>query len=146
MDAGFPPVAGLVERLRAVSSAEPVALAYLFGSAARGTTDQESDIDVAILTDQSLGKEDRQELRLRLMRSFGDALGVPTDRLDVIALQDVPTLLQYNAIRVGSLVYERMPGTAKGFEFSVERRYDDESPLLDRDADLTIDRILSRSA
>lgn len=51
---------------------------------------------------------------------------MPVDRLDVVILQDVSTLLQYNVIRGGSAFYARTPAARREYELHVERRYDDE--------------------
>lgn len=134
----------LLPPIRSACHREPVDLAYLFGSHARGTADAESDIDVAVLAHPTLSNEQRLRLRLRLLRSLADTLGLPIDRLDVVVLQDVPALLQLNVIRTGQVVFGEA-AARRSFELGVERRYEDESPYLDREADLTLDRILSHA-
>jgi predicted nucleotidyltransferase len=137
---------GLEDTIREICRSQPVQLAYLFGSHARGTADAESDIDVAVLADPSLSKEQRHALKLRLGRALGELLPLDRGEIDVVILQDVPTLLQYNAIRGGKPVFAAHPSVRTAYELNVLNRYDDEQPLLDREAELALDRILSRAA
>jgi predicted nucleotidyltransferase len=135
---------GLEDVIRKTCRSHPVRLAYLFGSHARGTADTESDLDVAVLADSSLSKEERHALKLRLGRALAGALPLDCGEIDVVVLQDVPTLLQYNVIR-GKPVFVTRPSVRAGYELSVQSRYDDEKPLLDREAELALDRILSHA-
>lgn len=125
---------------------EPVVLAYLFGSHARGTADAESDIDIAVLADPHLPAEARAELRLHLMQTFAEALHVPVERLDVVVLQDAPLLLRYNVVRGGRPLFTRDAAARRAFERSVERSYDDQRLSLAQEADRTLDRLLSPAA
>jgi predicted nucleotidyltransferase len=124
---------------------KPVSLVYLFGSHARGTADAESDIDVAILADPHLLKSERVQLRLDLLASLEHALSVPMEAIDVVVLQDVPVLLRYNVIRSGKVLLQRAAATRAAFEYEVEGLYDDERPMLDLEADLTLARLASRT-
>lgn len=137
---------GLPEAIVSVCRAHPVTVAYLFGSHARGTADAESDIDVAVLADPSISKEERHALKLTLGRALASALPPSAGEIDIVVLQDVPVLLRYNVVRTGLPVFATTLSARRAFEFDTERRYEDERPLLDREADLTLDRILSRAA
>lgn len=132
-----------IASLAAACASQPIVLAYLFGSHARDAADDESDIDIAILAEASLSKEERHRLRLKLMRDFADALGLPVEKMDVVVLQDVAILLQYNVIRQGRPFAVQDRSTKIEYELGVERRYDDEAPFLTQEADLTFQRILS---
>lgn len=127
-------------------ASQNVRMAYLHGSHALGTEDRESDIDIAVLTDEKLSKEERFALQLDLMGKMADALHVPLERIDLIILQDCPPLLKYNVIRKGSCAFERDRSERVLFELHVEQEYDDESYYLDQEAELTLHRILSSSA
>jgi uncharacterized protein len=133
----------LRQSIKPVLHSQPVVLAYVFGSVARGTADSESDLDIAVLTLPSLSKEQRFDLRLKLHRLLAEALHVDLEQVDLIILQDVPTLLQYNVLRNGQLLFALSPSVHHAFELSVEQRYEDESPYLEREAKMTIERILS---
>jgi len=141
-----PSLQRLTTTIRTICHSQPVVLAYLFGSHARGTVDADSDIDLAILADASLLPLQRSELRFRLMRTLAEELNVPLEQIDLIILQDVPSLLQHNVIRNGRVLFARETSARREFELAVERRYDDESPYLEREADITVKRILSHTA
>lgn len=57
----------------------------------------------------------RYDMRLRLKRCLADALSVDSGLIDVILLQDVPVLLQYNVIRSARPLLESKPGTRVPF-------------------------------
>ena len=134
----------LDDALRTACAGHPVSLAYLFGSHARGTADADSDIDVAVLAQPHLSKVKRHDLRLRLKRSLAQSLSVDIDLLDVIVLQDVPVLLQYNVIRSARPVLEKTQGSRVAYECDVERIFEDEQPMLERETELTLTRLTSR--
>jgi uncharacterized protein len=77
-----------------------VELAYLFGSAARGTTGPLSDVDVAIRfsTDEGRTLDERLKLHDALCRYLG------SDRVDLVDLDDASPVLRYNVIRDGVLL------------------------------------------
>jgi predicted nucleotidyltransferase len=130
--------------IRTACMPHPVRIAYLFGSHARGTDDADSDVDVAILVHSGLSAEARYDLRMRLLRDLAEAMGMPPEKVDVVVLQDVPVLLQLNVIRNGVVVLEGSRAERIAYELEIERRYDDERPYLEREASLTVERILSR--
>jgi len=132
----------LVKSVIAALAGEPITVAYMHGSYARGRADAESDLDVAILTDSSLSKRERWDLRLRVTVKLSQVLPSELEP-DVIILQDVPLLLQYQVIRNGLVLHGRHAAERRDFEYEVERRYDDERPLLDQETDVILERILS---
>ena len=124
-----------------------VVAAYLHGSYATGHADAESDIDIAILTKRGLPPQERHAVRMRAIYELSKILGEAlSDKMDVIILQDIPVLLQYNVARKGRRLYERAKGTCAEFEVSVEQKYHDEEPYLRRETEMILDRILSRTA
>lgn len=125
---------------------EGLTAAYLHGSAATGRMDAESDIDIALLPSRSLSPEERWELRLRCIGSLMEKFPAEERKFDVVILQDVPVLLQYNVIRRGRFLYEHNRGDRLDFEISTERAYEDDQPYLRREADITLQRILSSNA
>jgi predicted nucleotidyltransferase len=137
---------GLTQALERVSRVHPVQLAYLFGSHARGNADIESDLDIAVLADPTLSKEERHALKLRLHRAFREALPIEYGEIDMVVLQDVPVLLQYNVVRDGKCIYALRPTVHHAYELMVRNRYDDEHALLDAEAEIALDRILSHAA
>jgi len=86
-------------------AAEPVDVAYLFGSMARGDTGPLSDVDVALLLRTGVSREAAFKLRLRMMTALGRAFDA--DEIDVVVLNDAPLLLQHRVLRDGKVLFCR---------------------------------------
>ncbi|KPV62648.1 MAG: Nucleotidyltransferase domain protein [Candidatus Bathyarchaeota archaeon BA1] len=81
---------------------EHVKVAYLFGSYAQGREGPLSDVDIAVLLDESLSESERIDLRLRLIAEISAILGImEADKLDVIVMNDAPINLNYEIIKNG---------------------------------------------
>ena len=101
-------LSGLCARLAGPLGADPsVRLAWLHGSRARRTAREESDIDVAVLLDpeHAASPAARKDSIRRLAGALGR--GVPSDRLDLVFLNDAPALLRHRVIRGGVLLFAR---------------------------------------
>lgn len=100
-----------------------VALAYLFGSQAKGHGDKRSDVDVAVLFDGELGPVEvfnrTQELYLRLRK------GLSSD-LDLVPLNYATDSLKYEVVSSGSLIYTLTLAVKTNFEFATIREYLDD--------------------
>ena len=105
----------------------PVLLAYLFGSQVTGRTHQESDIDVAVLLDESLTADQRLQERLALLNVLCSVFN--NDNVDLVILNDATPLLAYEALRGGQLLF--CPDESARIEFQVRtvRTYEDTAPL-----------------
>lgn len=79
---------------------EPVVVAYLFGSVAKGAAGRLSDVDVAVLL--SKGYDLTLDYRLYLMGELAEIIGRETD---VVILNEVPPLLRYEVIKCGKILY-----------------------------------------
>ncbi|WP_018231916.1 type VII toxin-antitoxin system MntA family adenylyltransferase antitoxin [Thioalkalivibrio thiocyanodenitrificans] len=91
----------LSARLRSFFQEQPrVELAWLFGSAARGTTGPLSDVDVAVRF-SGPGDDDFND-RLRLHDALCRYLG--SDRVDLIDLAQASPVLRFNVICDGILL------------------------------------------
>jgi uncharacterized protein len=80
----------------------------LFGSAARGETSRDSDVDFLVVTADSIESPRRESVRIRralrgITMAF-DILVVTESRLH--ALADQPGLIYREALRTGKVVYE----------------------------------------
>jgi len=105
----------------------PVRLAYLFGSQAAGHTHPESDVDVAVLLNESLRADERFAERLTLI---GQLSGIfRTDNVDVVILNDAPPLLAYEVLRGGMLLYCTDERACVEFQVRTCRTYEDTQPL-----------------
>jgi predicted nucleotidyltransferase len=107
-----------LENLRAV--APSVELVVLFGSAARGRSRPESDVDVAVRCD---GPADLDALYLLL----GPRLATPL--LDLVDLRRTGSLLAFQVARHGQVLYERDAGAFRSFQSLASRRYCDTDKL-----------------
>jgi len=88
----------LAERL---SACPEVIFALLFGSRARGTARPDSDLDVGVFLSPDLTAEQRWGVRLRLQAGLENA-----GRVDVVVLNDAPSLLAHRAL-LGELLFAR---------------------------------------
>ena len=105
---------------------EDVALAYLFGSAARHSLTPLSDIDVGVVFDGQVSAEvSHGQLMDALCRRLG------TDKVDLIPLHQAPPALQYRVVRDGRLLICRDQALRQRFEANSVLRYLDIKPLRD---------------
>lgn len=118
----------LVEALRALISRSDartwLGLAVLFGSRARGTTHEGSDVDVGVFPDArapSLAEE--LALEEALCRSTGL-------EVDLVRLDGADAILRHRAAREGVVVFESRPGALARFAASAALEYLDLEPLL----------------
>ncbi len=77
-----------------------VTLVILFGSEARGTAGDNSDVDLGVLADHPLTLKERTEI----VGSLGKKLNVSEDRIDLVELRSASPLLQYQAARDGKFI------------------------------------------
>lgn len=94
----------LTENVRRAFAEHDVAVAYLFGSRARGAERVESDYDIAVL----FRAEDVTVLdEVELAKELASTLGVPVDRVDVVALNRADRGLMARVLREGIPPYCR---------------------------------------
>jgi len=120
------------------SRVEGVTLAYLFGSTARGESNCLSDIDIAMLFDDTLLQKEAFDLQLGLLSELTVLL--QTNNIDLVALNDSPLLLTYNIIRDGIILKSDEPLRVK-FETKIMSRYLDERYHIERHAKESLKRI-----
>jgi predicted nucleotidyltransferase len=103
-----------------------VAAVYLFGSIARGTAREGSDVDVAVLFDsppsRSLGGP-----RFVIEDELERALGAP---VDLVVLNDAPVDLRARVLRDGRLLVEHDPSARIAFEVRTRNEAFDLEPIL----------------
>src|SRR5262245_46928863 len=98
----------LPAKLRVLLDARPEVLdAYLFGSAATGSAQAHSDVDVAVYLADPRACESTSTLGYAadLTTFLTQALG--TDRVDVVILNDAPPLLYHRVMRNGVRILAR---------------------------------------
>jgi uncharacterized protein len=107
-------LAGAVDLLRA--RVPGLVLVVLFGSQARGDAREDSDVDVALLTDTPI---DRWEL-LELQAAVASRIGVDVDLIDLMTADDV---LRVQVIDHGDTLFERTATERARFEMQALSRY-----------------------
>lgn len=120
------------------SGFENVILAYLFGSTVRGESNCLSDIDIAVLFNDTLLQKESFDLQLELISKLTEVL--KTDNIDLVVLNDSPLLLTYNIIRDGTILKSDEPLRVK-FETKIMSRYLDERYHIERHAKESLKRI-----
>lgn len=82
---------------------DKVKLVMLFGSKARGDSNENSDIDIAILLENYYFEKINQlELRSELMVHYSEHLN---NECDVILINEANSLLKYQIVKYGKIVY-----------------------------------------
>lgn len=106
-----------------------VLAAYLFGSLAKGVSHAQSDVDVAIIFERSVPPSEyfkhEAAITLGLMRLLH------TDKLDVVALNEAPLLLAFQALKYKKLLYSADEFRRAEFEVRIIGMYYDFKPVLD---------------
>jgi len=130
----------LTQRLEALVAAweeyEQVAAVWLFGSRARGSAGSRSDVDLAVALRAGMTPDERWRARLELTGDASRRLG--TDAVDVIVMEDAPTVLGHRVLRDGKLLCERDPHRRVAVAEEIVRNYlDDEYLRRVLDAELS---------
>ena len=101
-------------------------LVYLFGSHAKGTSAEGSDLDIAVLFKKNsvapLALKETSLFTLELNKSF-------SSKLDIISLNDASLLLKYEVVAHGQPLYCENETERISFEVSVIKEYIDEEPI-----------------
>lgn len=114
-------------QLEGVFAQRPVRLAYLFGSQVKGRAHADSDVDVAVLLNESLTADERFAERLTLIGALSRLFR--TDNVDVAILNEASPLLCYNVLRDGVLLYCADESARVAFQVRALRTYEDTAPL-----------------
>lgn len=104
-----------------LSKQKHIKLAYLFGSAAKGKAGKLSDIDIAVLLDESLNKKERFDLQLKLICDITTLLR--TDKIDMVVINDASLSLNYEIIKANYPIFFRDRAEKIDFEQGVMSRY-----------------------
>ncbi|MCL6639677.1 MAG: nucleotidyltransferase domain-containing protein [Firmicutes bacterium] len=96
---------------------------YLFGSGAKGTMREKSDIDLAVLFNPAAGnKLSRFD---RLLAMAGDLESMSGRHVDVVDIREVPPVLQHQILKHGRCIVEKDGKSRISFEVDSRRRYFD---------------------
>jgi len=124
----------VIEKLRThIESAlkdRPVALAYLYGSAAMGQTTRLSDVDVALVVrDGELAPLERLQLELDIELALAER-GIPNT--DVRIINDAPLAIRGQVACQGILLYSHDEETRVDFETVTRDEYFDYLPIANQ--------------
>jgi hypothetical protein len=121
----------LDSRIRALAAAwanDPdIAASYLFGSRAGSHPGPRSDVDLAIVLREELDDAARWRKRLDLTADACRRLG--TDAVDLVVLEDAPTVLGHRVLARGVRLSDRDPRRRVQVAEGILRRYLDEAYL-----------------
>ena len=110
------------------SRPEPFLAVYLFGSQARGTATERSDVDLAVLYAEAPAPG-LEGLPLDLEADLERAVGLP---VQIVVLNGGPPDLVHRVLRDGSLLIDRDPGRRIRFEVKARNVFFDLQPMLAR--------------
>jgi hypothetical protein len=102
---------------------------YLFGSYATGKATKLSDIDIAVLLDETMDRKNYLNMKLLLLANLSSCLG--TEKIDVVILNEATPDLAYNVIKDGVLLFERQGSKGQQVTFKARTfdRYFDYLPV-----------------
>ncbi|MEA1925134.1 MAG: nucleotidyltransferase domain-containing protein [Candidatus Altiarchaeota archaeon] len=127
---------------KSINNTEGVISAYIFGSIAEGRETKLSDIDFAFYLDESLTKEKKTEIKLKLINNLTQIMG--TDNIDVIIMNNAPTTLRYNALKSGRLITSTHETKRVMFEAKTLSQYLDRKYYNEKHTRKAINRIIQR--
>ena len=114
---------------RSVSRRPEVLAAYVFGSTVTARARADSDIDVAVLVDESVRRSRMLAYRLDLMADLGAALH--RRDVDIVVLNEAPPLLAHRVLSRGKLLFERSRSARVRFQVRTAARYLDLVPMYE---------------
>ncbi len=121
----------LERRIEALANAwaedRDIAAVYLFGSRAARRGGPGSDVDLAVVLRDGLDPDARWRKRLGLIADGTRRLG--TDAVDVVVLEDVPSVVGHRVLSRGRLLAESNPRRRAWVAEAVLRAYLDEAHL-----------------
>ncbi|MFZ5640758.1 MAG: type VII toxin-antitoxin system MntA family adenylyltransferase antitoxin [Bacillota bacterium] len=112
-----------------ISGTKDIAAFYLFGSYASGRPTPISDIDFAVLFDNSVNRDQFLTRKLQLMGDLSTVAGI--DKIDLVILNEAPPGLGYRVVKDGRLLFLRDEAKAQlvAFKVRVLDRYFDYQPV-----------------
>ena len=118
----------LADCLQEQLSGYPVAVAYLYGSAASGQMTPLSDVDVAlVLAEEAKLSTDRLRFELAMADALSEACGL--SEIDVRVINDAPLTVKGEIVTNGVLLYSGDDAARMKFETSVRSEYFDFLPV-----------------
>lgn len=123
-------IAAAVERLLTGPAGDAVVSAYLFGGRLEAREHRESDVDLALLLEFGLSREERFEARVRLTSELIAALH--SNEIDLVVLNDAAPLFARRIVLDGRRVWCGDPEADHAFRRDVQLRAADLAPFVER--------------
>ncbi len=114
----------------ALQKRDEIRVVYLFGSQARGTVANSSDIDIGVLLNENFVKESVYGYRADLTAELISLLR--TDKIDLVVLNHAPPLLSHRVVRDGIVIHCKDESERIAFEVKMLNRFLDTAPLRER--------------
>jgi len=108
---------------------DEVSALYIFGSAGKGKTTGESDIDIAVLIDESKLKKKNFELLKRKYYAASPAFSMRP--VDIVILNTAPPFLKYQILKTGRILFDRSRKLRVRFTERAITEYLDYKPIED---------------
>jgi len=115
-----------------------IAIVYLFGSTASGRESPLSDIDIGVVLKNAPSEKDTRDIYHNLYELFTEIY--PSEKLDIVFLQDASLPLRYSAICEGKILFETDPIFTADYKHYVMNQYLDFRPILDYFDKITMER------
>lgn len=121
----------IIEKLKTVlEPKKEIAAAYLYGSYAKGMSGRLSDVDVAVILDESISLRDspfgyKAELLTDLMKALC------TNSVDLLIANTAPPFLRFQIFRYGRLIFSRSEALRIEFQVKTIAEYNDIKRFLD---------------
>lgn len=112
-----------------VESDESIAAVYLFGSYAKGKAAKFSDVDMAVLFEARVPKEEYADRQVALMLELSRVLN---KEADVVILNSASLFMKYHVLKEGRKIYENPGRNEHSFEAMAIVQYLDFLPLKTR--------------
>ncbi|MDI6731634.1 MAG: nucleotidyltransferase domain-containing protein [Candidatus Margulisbacteria bacterium] len=115
-------------QIKDILQKHPVEIAYLYGSFAEGTPRPWSDIDVALIVDDSNTRQSNLDLEMTISKEI-DAVGiVEKHESDVRIINQAPLNYKIQIVQNGKLIYSKNERRRVEFETTVRDEYFDFLP------------------
>ncbi|MBI3242367.1 MAG: nucleotidyltransferase domain-containing protein [Chloroflexi bacterium] len=108
----------------------PVEIAYLHGSVARGTPLSDSDVDLALVLNESLPPMEQLQLEFEIQDAIVEACKLKA--IDVRVINRAPLSVQGEIVQEGKCLYVRNREFKADFESLTRRKYFDFKPNMER--------------
>src|SRR3989344_4963418 len=107
----------LIENLSKIKSVNSI---ILFGSQANGKVRENSDIDIAVITDKISEKEGMK------------IIGYSNDKTDISLFSRLPIIIQFRVFKEGKVLFCKNEKYLNNIRFETLRRYLDFAPFIER--------------